>query len=135
MKKILIVLGAIFVIFLMVSNATAVQQIKSEPIIKNVSNYKQQVALLKEKLDFYIKQVGYITCNIQPKGIIDSLIQILLFLIQLITKLIEIILGIMQLGAIILKLINALKNLITVITQFIEWLQDLFNPGSIATIQ
>ena len=55
MRKLLIVLGVISVIFLMVSNATAVQQKNSEPIMKDIDNNKKQVTLLKEKLEFIIE--------------------------------------------------------------------------------
>jgi len=128
MKNSLIVFVAISIIFLLVSNATAVPQLKSEPIIKNISNYKQQVILLKERLKVYIDKVGDINFNIEPKGLIDTIIDILKFLIDLIYNLIAFIYKFMQIGALIAALITALTTLINVIMDFIEWFKELFNP-------
>ena len=90
MKKLLIIFGAIFVIFLLISNATAVPQINSEPIMKKVSDTKKQIKLLGEKLEVYNGKIGNI--NIYPTGIFDFLIAILNFLIDLINSIIDFIL-------------------------------------------
>ena len=133
MKKLFIIFGAISVIFLMVSNATAVPQIKSEPIMKNVNDNKQQYTLLEEKLEVYIEKLSYITLNIQPKCfsfILDILRAVINILIDMITLLTEFIKDVMQLLS---SLVSAVNGLINVIIQFIEWLQNLFTPGSLAT--
>ncbi len=136
MKKFFIIFGAISVIFLMVSNATAVPQIHSEPIMKNINNYEQQVTLLEEKLEFYIEKLSYINPNIQPTGIFDFIIAIIEaiinILIDFINSLTEFIQDVMRLLS---ALVNAVKHLIDVIIQFIEWLQGLFTSGSTAAIQ
>ncbi|MCJ7570653.1 MAG: hypothetical protein MUO82_02085 [Candidatus Thermoplasmatota archaeon] len=136
MKKFLIVLGAISIIFLMVSNATAVPQKNSEPIMKNITNNKQQVTLLEEKLEFYIEKLSDITPNIQPKGIIgiitDIIEAIIDFLIDLIDSLINFIDAIQSLFS---ALIYKVKELINRIIEFIEWLGSIFNPESTTTLQ
>jgi hypothetical protein len=119
----------------MVSNATAVPQIHSEPIMKNVNDNKQQVTLLEERLEFYIEKLSYITLNIQPTCfgfILDILRAVINILIDMITLLTEFIKDVMQLLS---ALFNAVNGLIKVIIQFIEWLQGLFNLGSTAFIQ
>lgn len=133
MKKLLIIFGAIFVIFLLISNATAVPQINSEPIMKKVSDTKKQIKLLGEKLEVYNGKIGNI--NIYPTGIFDFLIAILNFLIDLINSIIDFILEFMELGALILAFINALRSLINVINQFIDWIQDFFDAGITPTFQ
>ena len=84
MKKLFIIFGVISVIFLMVSNVTAVPQINSKPIMKNINNYEQQVTLLKEKLEVYIEKLNYITFNVQPTGIFSLIFAIILAIINLI---------------------------------------------------
>lgn len=135
MKKLLIIFGAIFVIFLLVSNATAIPQINSEPIMKKVSDTKKQIKQLEEKLKVYTGKIDNINFNIYPTGIFDFLIAILNFLIDLINSIIDFILEFMELGALILALINTLKSLINVINQFIDWIQDLFDTGVTPTFQ
>lgn len=135
MKKLLIIFGAIFVIFLLISNATAVPQINSEPIMKKVSDTKKQIKLLGEKLEVYNGKIGNININIYPTGIFDFLIAILNFLIDLINSIIDFILEFMELGALILAFINALRSLINVINQFIDWIQDFFDAGITPTFQ
>jgi len=128
MKKLFIIFGAISAIFLMVSNATAVPQIHSEPIMKNISDNNQQVTLLKEKLEVYIEKLNYITPNIQPTGIFRLIFDIILAIINLIIDFInlltEFIQDILQLSS---ALIIALVALINMIIQFLEWLQGLIN--------
>ena len=135
MKKYLIVIGVIFIVFLMVSNATAVQQINSEPI-KNVIDKKQQITLLEEELEFYIEKLDFFTSDVQPKGLIDIILAIIQAIVDFLTNIIyKIIDFINQLQNLLSVLINAIKALINKIIEFIEWLQDLFNPESNTTIQ
>ncbi|PNX49106.1 MAG: hypothetical protein BV457_02395 [Thermoplasmata archaeon M9B1D] len=135
MKKYLIVIGAIFIVFLMVSNATAVQQINSEPI-KNVIDKKQQITLLEEKLEFYIEKLDLFTSDVQPKGLIDIILAIIQAIVDFLTNIIyKIIDFINQLQNLLSVLINAIKALINKIIEFIEWLQDLFNPESNTVIK
>ena len=135
MKKLFIVFGAISVIFLMISNATAVPQIHSEPIMKNINNYEQQVILLEEKLEFYIEKLDDINPNIQPTGLFDFIIAIIQAIINILIDIINSIAEFIQDVMVLLSaLVNAVKHLIDVIIQFIEWLQGLFeleNPDAI----
>ena len=132
MKKFLIIVGAVFIVFLMVSNATAVQQINIEPIVKNVIEIEQQITLLEEKLEFYIEKLDLIKSNVQPQGLIDILKAIVDFIKNLIYKLIDFI---DQIKSLLTELINAIKALINKIIEFIEWLQALFNPENNTVIQ
>ena len=135
MKKYLIVIGAIFIVFLMVSNATAVQQINSEPI-KNVIDKKQQIILLEEKLEFYIEKLDLIISDVQPKGLIDIILAIIQAIVDFLTNIINKLIGFIdQLQSLLSILYNAIKALIDKIIEFVEWLQDIFNPESNIAIQ
>jgi hypothetical protein len=127
MKKLFILFGPISLIFLMVSNASAVPQIHSEPIMKNINNYEQQVTLLEEKLEFYIEKLGDINLNIQPTGLFDFIIAIIQAIINILIDIINSIAEFIQdVMGLLSALVNAVKHLIDVIIQFIEWLQGLF---------
>ena len=136
MKKFIVVIGAISIIFLMVSNATAVPQLHSEPVIKNLSDNIQQLSLLDEKLKFYIEKLSYIDPNILPEGIFDFILAIIRAIINkiidFINSLTEFIQDVMQLVS---ALIDAVKALINVIIEFIELITGLFNSKSTVFIQ
>jgi phage-related minor tail protein len=136
MRKLLIAIGAIFLIFLMLSNATAVPQIHSEPVMKNVSENIQQVTLLEEKLEFYIEKLSFNAPNVLPEGIFDFILAfiraIINKIIDLINSLTEFIQDLMQLVS---ALIDAVKALINVIIQFIELITGPFTPESTTFIQ
>ena len=127
MKKFFIV-GAIFIIFLMVSNATAVPQSYSESIMYNINNNEQMISLLGEALESNIEKVNDIIYNVQSKGLFENLLALIQFLIDLIRSIINFIVAVMQIGQLIITLINLVKTLISVLNEFILWLQDLFNP-------
>ena len=130
MKKFLIVVAVIFIIFLMVSNATAVPQTYGKTIMKNISNTKQQISLLEERLALNNEKLNNIITSVQPNGLFENLINLIKFLINIISSIINFILTIMEIGQLLINLINLVKTFIDVLTQFIEWLQDLFNPES-----
>lgn len=133
MNRFLIVIGAISVIFLMVSNTTAVTKVNGEPVMKNISNVKQQVTLLEEKSKCYIEKLSFLDSNILPKNIFDFILAILRAIINktivFINSLTVFIQDVMQLVS---ALIGAVKNLINVILQFIDLIIGPFTSGSTA---
>ena len=135
MKKFFILFGAIFIIFLMVSNATAVPQSYSKPIMNNIKINEQKMSLLEETLELNIEKVNDMIYNIQSKGLFEKLLALIQFLIDLISKIINFIKAVMQIGQLIITFINLVKALINVINQFIEWLQDIINPEANLLIQ
>ncbi len=135
MKKSLIVLGAIAVVLLMVSTATAVPQVHSTPLMKTVSEIEQKRAFLEGEFGVCTEKLEDISFNVQLGGIIDTIIAIILFLINLLNSIIQFILDIMQIGNLILALIDAIMTLIDLIIQFIEWVLGLFNPENFTIVQ
>ena len=135
MRKNLIVLGVIAVVLLMVSTATAVPKAHSTPLMKNISEIEHKRVNLEVKFGICTEKLEDISLNVQPGGIIDTIIAIILFLIQLLNSITQFIQDIMQIGNLILALIDAITTLIDVITQFIEWMLELFNPEDFAIVK
>ena len=130
MKKTIIVLGAIAIVSLLISTATALPQVHSEPVMKLVNEVEQKNAFFEDKLEGFSEKL---TLDVEPQGIIDTIIAIIQFIIELIMEIIQFIADLMQLGSIIMSLIDAIENLIAIITQFIEWIMGIFSPGTFAT--
>lgn len=131
MKKSMIVLGAIAIVSLMISTATAVPQVHSEPVMKIVNDAEQKKTFFEEKIEGFSDKIAL---DIEPEGIIDTIIAIIQFIIELIMEIIQFIADLMQLGNLILALIAAIEALISMITQFIEWIMGILNPESFAVI-
>ena len=74
MKKCIIIIGAVFSILLIMSSVTAAPHAQSKPVMKIVETIKQKAIL---------------TENIQPLGLIDTLIEIIRSLIGLVNKIIQ----------------------------------------------
>lgn len=135
MKKSIIIFGAIFIIFLMMSNATAVPQSYGKSIVNNINSTNQRILLLEETLELNIEKVNDVIYKVQSKGLFENLLALIQFLIDLIGKIINFIKKVMQIGQLIITLINLVKALANVINQFIEWLQGLINPELNLVIQ
>ena len=135
MKKSIIIFGAIFIIFLMISNATAVPQSYGKSITSNIKDNEQKILLLEETFELSIEKVNDMIYNVQSKGLFENLLALIQFLIDFISKIINFIKAVMQIGQLILTLINLVKALVNVINQFIDWLQDLLNPEVNLAIQ
>ena len=130
MKISLVVLGAIAVVFLMVSTATAVPQVHSTPVMNFLNDVEQKEILIDGKLKVFSEKLADKLGDIELGGIIRWLINLIISLIEFITNLINFISVIIQLGELIINLINLITTLYEVIMQFIEWLQGIFNPES-----
>jgi len=131
MKKSVIVLTTIAVALLMISTATAVPQVHSEPAMKIVNDVEQNKTFFEEKIGDFLEKIGL---DMGPGGIIDTIIAIIEFIIGLIMGLIQFIADLMQIGNLILALIDAINALISIITQFIEFIMGIFNPEGFALI-
>ena len=131
MKKSIIILGAIAIVSLMISTATAVPQVHSEPVMKIVNDVEQKKTFFEEKIEGFSEKIAL---DVEPGGIIDTIIAIIQFIIELIMEIIQLIADLMQLGNLIMALIAAIEALISIITQFIEWIMGILNPESFAAI-
>lgn len=125
MKKSIIVLAAIAVALLMTSTVTAVPQVHSTPVMKIVNDVEQKKTFFEEKIEGFSEKIAL---DVEPEGIIDTIIAIIQFIIELIMEIIQFIADLMQLGNLILALIDAINALISIITQFIEWIMGILNP-------
>ena len=135
MKINYVIMGAIAIVLLMVSTVTAVPQVHSTPLMKTLSEIEQKRVNLEVEFGACTEKLEDISLNVQPRGIIDTIIAIILFLIQLLNSIIQFILDIMQIGNLILTLIDAIMTLIDLIIQFIEWVLGLFNHEDFKIVQ
>ncbi len=119
MKKICMMLGALSVVFLMVSTVTALPQTQSTPVMSAVHS-------LEETKEQYDDTTLGSMLDIQPTGFIDTLIAFIKLLIQLIMNIITVIQGILS----VVALIQAIFSAITMIIELVRQIIDLFNPTS-----
>ena len=131
MKKSIIGLATIAVALLMISTATAVPQVHSEPAMKIVNDVEQNKTFFEEKIEGFSEKIAL---DVEPGGIIDTIIAIIQFIIELIMGIIQFIADLMQIGNLILALIDAINALISIITQFIEFIMGILNPEGFALI-
>jgi len=88
-KKLLTILGAVFVVLLMVSTATAVQQTNSSKIMEKIKTIKTQNTLdnfknLREKLNYFLDKLKKNKYNDpEPAGVVLGPICIILAIISL----------------------------------------------------
>ncbi|MBN2603274.1 MAG: hypothetical protein JXA91_03985 [Candidatus Thermoplasmatota archaeon] len=128
MKKFCMLFGAVAISTLIISSVSAVPQTHSEPIIQIVNEIEKNRAVLEDKYLISIEDAKTSLSEILPLGILDTIIQLLVFLINLIYGIVNFLLTIMQLASLITLLLNAITVLIDTVSQFIEWLMNLFNP-------
>ena len=121
MKRFFIGLGALCIVLLLVSSATAVPQAHSEPLMKNI----EKIEAAESLIDFDGNLFDFIKTN----GLFDLLIQLITLIIQVIMEIIEIINSILAVISLINTVIEALQILFDLIGQLIEVIQDLLNPS------
>ena len=104
MKKTLIALGSLVVVLLMVSNATAVPQTNSQPVMKSIDQMEE----IKESM------------KVLPKNIFDNLIELLNFL----KTLINVISGVFNIIQKVGIIIEILTNIMGFIDSLINWFEE-----------
>jgi len=154
MRKYLIILASLAIVTLMISNATAVPQTKSEFVNKILNKNRESQQLIeskiqefdkikqeKLKIDDKVDKISVLFKQKTPKLIlgptgpfIDWLIELILGLIAFINNLIDLIGDLLNIVQLIELLISLVQQLIDSVIQFIEWLMDLFNPNTEVTI-
>ena len=142
MKKIFVTTcGAIIIGLLMISSATAVPKVNSDPLMDKINEIEKNKKIIEENiynktldlktrgsinlLIILIKDTIYdITLNLKA-GLI---IQIIQWLISLIQKIVDLITGIINLVQLIYNLINLIINLYELIIKLINFIQDILTP-------
>ena len=120
MKRFLIGIGVLGIVFLMVSCATAVPQVHSKPVM----NHIEKIEELRSTMDNDLELIQ----NPDTTGLFDLIIQLIRLMIQFIWELITIIQKITSIVSLIQSLIEAVMLLITYIGQLIELIMSIFNP-------
>lgn len=148
MRKYLIILASLVIVTLMISNATAVPQTKSEFVNKIINKRKNSQQLIENKIQEFDKiiqeklkiddkadKISVIFKQKTPKLILgatgplfDWLLELIQSLIDIINFLIDFIENLLSIGELIEHLISLVQQFIDLVNQFIEWLTGLFDP-------
>jgi hypothetical protein len=121
MKRFLIGMGALCIVFLLVSSATAVPQAYSKPLMNKIEEVEAAEAILGTD-NLLLKDIG-------SKGLIDLLIQLITVIIQVIMEIISIVNSIITVFNLVNAVIEALQMLFDLINQLIEIINSIFNPS------
>jgi len=127
MNRSLIILGAIFCVFLMVSSATAIPQKQSDCVMNKINILEDMKLLIENKiLDISV----ILSSSFIDLYFIENLINFLIRLIEFILNIVNFIGTIINLGENLLSFINQIIYIIETIINIINWLLDLINPES-----
>ena len=121
MKKIFLLIGTIFTTLLMISTVTAVPQVHSNPLMEKINEIEENKRIIDERL-------ADINPDAETGGLIDLLIQIILWLIALVQQIINLILDIFGLVELIEYLIGLIVALFELIMSLINFIIDIFTP-------
>lgn len=121
MKKGVISIGVFLVAILMISTATAVPTTHSKPVMDLVNTIEEQ----EQKLELL---------DVLPQGILDTIWQLLLALVNLIMKIIEVVNTVIAIVQLVQALFNGIQTLLQMIQDFIALINDFFNPDGMAQV-
>jgi phage-related protein len=124
MRKIFLLIGAIFTALLMISTVTAVPQVNSDPLMDKINEIEENKRMIDEKL-------ASINPDIETGGLIDLLIQIIQWIIALVQQIIDFILDIFGLVELIEYLIGLIVTLFELIMSLIDFIIDIFTPDAV----
>jgi len=151
MKKFIITTcGAIVIGLLMVSSATAVPKVNSDPLMNIIAEIEQNTKIIKEGISdktFDLKTQGSINLLIKKikdsisdkssklsiGNLIDLLIQIIQWLITFLQKLINLVGLIANLAQLIYNLVTIIVNIYNIIIQIINFIKNILNPQPLKT--
>ena len=124
MRKIFLLIGAIFTALLMISTVTAVPQVNSDPLMDKINEIEENKRMIDEKL-------AAINPDIETGGLIDLLIQIIQWIIALVQQIIDFILDIFGLVELIEYMIGLIVTLFELIMSLIDFIIDIFTPDAV----
>jgi hypothetical protein len=143
MKKFLVTAcGAILIGLLMVSSATAVPKVNSDPLMNKVNEIEKSKKIIEENINnktldlktrelinLLIKNIKEtihdLTLDIKSAGLILKIIQ---WLISLIQKILTFINDLTKLVQLINNLLTAIVNLYNLIIKLIDFIKSIFTP-------
>jgi len=142
MKKFIITAyGAIVIGLLMISSATAVPKVNSDPLMDIVNDIEKNQKIIEENIaikslnlktsesiNLLIKKIKDTSSTLTLGGLIDLIIKIIQWLITLIQKLIPLISAIATLVNLIYNLISIIVSIYNLIMAIIEIINNIINP-------
>lgn len=150
-KFIVATLGAVLAVLLLVSSATAVPKVNSDPLMDVITEIEKNQKIIeedisninlnlpiKDSINLVGKKIKDIICNVNPKldlgDLINLIIQIIQWLISILQKVISVITMLYNLVNLIYNLINLITTLYNLILDLIEFIKDLFNPQPLKAV-
>ena len=122
-----LLIGVIFISFLMISSATAVPKVYSDPLIEQINKFEEYKELIECKIsDINIDGV--------TNGLIDLLIKIIQWIISLVQQIIDIVLDLFGIIDLIEYLISLIVYLFELILSLIDAIFEIFNPAFPRTV-
>jgi len=147
MKKFIVTTcGALIIGLLMISSATAVPKVNSDPLMNKINEIEKNKKIIEENinnktLDLKTKgsinlliktikdNIYDITLDFKARGFIINLLnKIIQWLISVVQNLINLIQNIIDLVNIIYTLVNLIGTLFELITELINLIKDIFTP-------
>jgi hypothetical protein len=126
-RKVISLIGVIFISSLLISNGSAVNITHSNSIMDLIDELEKQKDQYKNVLSILIK-------NIMPiDDIIDLIIKIIQWLLQLVLNLVEVVSYLIILSQAVYSLVKLLEFLFTLIQSIIDIIMSWFNPDSITS--
>jgi hypothetical protein len=146
MKKFLVTAcGAILIGLLMISSATAVPKVNSDPLMGKINEIEKNKKTIEENINnktldlktkgsinLLIKKIKdtiySITLDLKSGLLINLLVKIIQWLISLVQELINFVNNLFNLVELIYTLINSIVTLYELIIQLINYIKDIFTP-------
>lgn len=125
MKKYFIEIGSFFIALILMSTVTAVPQAQSQPTMDLINSIEEQYNLIESNYLIDILNI------VEPGGIIDLIIQLIILIIQFVMEIIDFISNVMSLFTLIQNLIEAITTLFQLFQDLIELIRSIFNPNLI----
>jgi len=127
MRKVIPLIGVIFISLLLISNSSAVPQTHSEPVMDLIDEIEKQKSQYEDVLSSLLK-------NILPvDDIIDFIIRIIQWLMQLVINLVEVVSYLIILAQAVDSLVKLMEFLFNLIQSIIDIIMGWFNPDTITT--
>lgn len=121
MRRGLLFFNTIFISFLIISSASVLPKVNSEPLVKQINAFEEYNDIIECKISD--KLPDSIT-----KGLIDFIIKIIQWIINLVQQLIGIVLKLFNVLDLIKYLISLIIHLFELILDLIEAFFSIFNP-------
>jgi hypothetical protein len=125
MRKIIFLIGTIFISLMLVFTSTAVPQTYSQPVMDIINEIEQQKTQYEETLS---------SLTLPLNRIFDFIKKLIAWIIQLLNNLIDLTKALIVIVGLVQYLIRLIEILFNLIQRVIDSILDLFKPDKVASI-